>query len=121
MPGRNLVLRTTSDETAAVAKAAVAQLARRLTLHLSDEDIVAPEGGADVAPRETAQALTVLHLLEHIHKAAEQLQRAAALTAARAGAGYPQIGDACGMTRQGARRRWPGLFDHSDAAPMEHR
>ncbi|MEV4283467.1 hypothetical protein [Actinoplanes xinjiangensis] len=31
--------------------------------------------------------------------------------AARAGADYSQIGAAVGMSRQGARRRWPGLAD----------
>ncbi|MBC3839276.1 hypothetical protein GXW82_00940 [Streptacidiphilus sp. 4-A2] len=33
----------------------------------------------------------------------------AATAAAREGAGYPQLGAACNMSRQGARRRWPGL------------
>ncbi|MER5966360.1 response regulator [Streptomyces sp. NPDC002057] len=112
MPGKDFVLRTNPDETAAVAKAAVAQMTRRLAKQLL-EDVPS-------APDEAAEALTRLHLLEQLQQAAEQLQRGAALSAARGGAGYPQIGAACGMTRQGARRRWPGLFDHSDEAPMEH-
>ena len=35
------------------------------------------------------------------------------------GAGYPQLGRACNMSRQGARRRWPGLVasaGHAHAA-----
>ncbi|MFH9864015.1 response regulator [Streptomyces sp. NPDC017202] len=113
MPGKNFRLRTTPEETAAVADAAVGRLARRLTLQLLEEDPPAPEG----AP---VRALTLLYVLDQLQQAAERLQRSAAVSAARAGAGYPQLGAACGMTRQGARRRWPGLFHHSDEAPMEH-
>ncbi|MGW8777119.1 response regulator [Streptomyces sp. NPDC055796] len=109
MPGKNFHLRTTPKETAAVADAAVADLARRLALRLQ-KDLSNPTA------EERAQALALLHVLDHLHEAAERLQRVAAADAARAGAGYPQIGRACGMTRQGARRRWPGLFDHTSHA-----
>ncbi|WP_030722093.1 response regulator [Streptomyces sp. NRRL F-2580] len=112
MPGKNFHLRTTPKETAAVADAAVADLARRLTLQLQ-KDLSHP------AADDRAQALARLHVLDHLQAAAERLQRAAAADAARAGAGYPQIGRACGMTRQGARRRWPGLFNHTDEASTE--
>ncbi|MER6393721.1 response regulator [Streptomyces sp. NPDC001523] len=113
MPGKDFTLRTTSEQTAAAADAAVAQLVKRLAHQLLGEVPPAPAG-------DPAQALSVLHLLDQLQQAAERLQRGAAVAAARAGAGYPQIGAACGMTRQGARRRWPGLFQHSDEAPMEH-
>ncbi|MGW1771313.1 response regulator [Streptomyces sp. NPDC002104] len=113
MAGKNFTLRITPEETAAVAEAAVGQLARHLAHQLLEEDPHAPEG-------DPARALSLLHLLDEFQQAAERLQRSAALSAARAGAGYPQIGAACGMTRQGARRRWPGLFQHSDESPMEH-
>ncbi|WP_392961245.1 response regulator [Streptomyces sp. LN245] len=113
MPGKNFVLRTTPEETALVADAAVGQLARRLALQLLEEAPPAPQG-------DSARALAVLYVLDQLQQAAERLQRDAAVSAARAGAGYPQIGAACGMTRQGARRRWPGFFDHSHEAPMEH-
>ncbi|MGI5447424.1 response regulator [Streptomyces sp. CA-243310] len=112
MPGKNFVLRTTPRETAAVADAAVADLSRRLAYRLLE----VPE---DPAANDPAQALALLHLLDQLQEATERLQREAAKTAARAGAGYPQIGAACGMTRQGARRRWPGLFNHTDEAPAE--
>ncbi|MFD9368441.1 response regulator [Streptomyces sp. NPDC060020] len=112
MPGKNFHLRTTPKETAAVADAAVADLARRLALQLQ-KDLSHP------AADDRAQALARLHVLDHLQEAAERLQRAAAADAARAGAGYPQIGRACGMTRQGARRRWPGLFNHTDEVPTE--
>ena len=38
-----------------------------------------------------------------------ELSRTAAARAVDYGADYPDLGDATGMTRQGARRRWPGL------------
>ncbi|MFB7382485.1 response regulator [Kitasatospora purpeofusca] len=112
MPGKNFVLRTTQHQTAAVADAAVGRLARRLALELLEDPSLAATGGP-------AGALSLLHVLDHLQHATERLQYEAALTAARAGAGYPQLGAACGMTRQGARRRWPGLFDRSDKKPAE--
>ncbi|MFE9559065.1 response regulator [Streptomyces sp. NPDC006703] len=69
---------------------------------------------------DSAPALTLLHVLVQVQQSAERLQRAAAKDAARTGAGYPQIGEASGMTRQGARQRWPGLFNHSSNATTEH-
>ncbi|MFJ8043341.1 response regulator [Kitasatospora sp. NPDC096147] len=109
MPGKNFVLRSSTEETAAIAEAAVDRLARRLVLHLLE-----PTGAGAAAP-----ALGLVHVLDRLRLAAEHLQREAAVTAARAGAGYPQLGAACGLTRQGARRRWPGIYDHSDEAPTE--
>ncbi|MEU8952090.1 response regulator [Streptomyces sp. NPDC048489] len=112
MPGKSFVLRTTPQETAAVADATVADLAQRLAHKL----LVAPaQQGVD----DSERALALLHLLDHIQQATDRLQKDAARAAARAGASYPQIGAACGMTRQGARRRWPGLFNHTDEAPAE--
>ncbi len=49
-----------------------------------------------------------------IRDSAEQLAASAALSAAQRGADYPAIGDAAGMTRQGARRKWPGLAGMGD-------
>lgn len=113
MPGRNFDVDTSTQEKSARADAAVDELARRLTLQLLADT---PHSTSD----EPTRALTRLHVLTHLQRAAERLQRTAALDAARAGAGYPQIGEASDMTRQGARRRWPGLFHHSDEAPTEH-
>ncbi|MFE6937428.1 response regulator [Streptomyces sp. NPDC057699] len=113
MPGKNFELRTTPDETAVIADAEVDSLAQRLARRLS-------ETSRRQAPDDPAPALALLHVLENLQQAAERLQREAAVAAARAGAGYPQLGAACGMSRQGARRRWPGLFQHSDEKPTEH-
>ncbi|MGQ4435608.1 MULTISPECIES: response regulator [unclassified Streptomyces] len=113
MPDKKFVVRTTPQQTATIADRAVDDLARRIVLHLLEDP---SQSTAD----DPTQALTRLHVLAHLQRAAERLQRNAAVDAARAGAGYPQIGEACDMTRQGARRRWPGLFHHSDEAPTEH-
>ena len=58
--------------------------------------------------------LAKLASLLAIRDTAEQLAASAALSAAQRGADYPAIGDAAGMTRQGARRKWPGLAGLSD-------
>ncbi|GAA3020109.1 hypothetical protein GCM10020229_34120 [Kitasatospora albolonga] len=110
MPGKNFLLRATTEETAAIAEAAVDRLARRLALQLLADS---PAAGT------AAPALGLLHVLEQVQRAAERLQGGAAATAVRAGAGYPQLGSACGLTRQGARRRWPGIHDRSAEAPTE--
>ncbi|MCX5071863.1 response regulator [Streptomyces sp. NBC_00513] len=116
MPGQNFPPRTTSQETAAVADTAVAELARRLARRLLDAPTTPRADEAD----DPTRALALLNVLDHVRQAAERLQGDVAAGAARAGAGYPQLGDACGITRQGARRRWPGLFDHSHDKPTEH-
>ncbi|MFH8468421.1 response regulator [Streptomyces sp. NPDC017991] len=112
MPGKDFALRITPQETATIADATVGDLAQRLARRL----VEAPSSPASDDP---AQALALLHVLDHLKQASERLQQDAAVAAARAGAGYPQIGAACGMTRQGARRRWPGLFHHSNEKPTE--
>ncbi|MFB7778967.1 response regulator [Streptomyces bauhiniae] len=114
MPGKNFVVPTTPQETAALADAAVDDLARRIVRQLTEG---VPRS---LLPDDPSHALARLHVLTHLQRAAERLQRAAAVDAARAGAGYPQLGEASEMTRQGARRRWPGLFTHSHEAPTEH-
>ncbi|MFE9116680.1 response regulator [Streptomyces sp. NPDC007172] len=111
MPGKNYPSRTRPQETAEVTDRAVGDLARRIADMPRDPG--QPEGDG------AARALTLLHVLVQVQRSAERLQRSAAERAAHAGAGYPQIGEACGMTRQGARRRWPELFHHSPEAPTE--
>lgn len=62
---------------------------------------------------ESRSALRRLRVLVHLRDAVRELESAAARDAAVAGAGYPQIGEASHMSRQGARRRWPGLMNDS--------
>ncbi|UUS29477.1 MULTISPECIES: response regulator [Streptomyces] len=112
MPGKNFHMRTTPQETAGLAEAAVGALAQRLAHQLL-------EASSHPAPDDPTRALAMLHVLDHLQQATERLQREAAVAAARAGAGYPQLGAACGLTRQGARRRWPGIYHHSHEKPTE--
>ncbi|HTI20630.1 MAG TPA: hypothetical protein VL652_06535 [Kutzneria sp.] len=84
-----------SDEQRAELTAAVDRLAR------------AAGPGADGDQRE--HWLAVLTTLLAVRDSAEQLAATAARKAADHGADYPEIGAAAGMTRQGARRKWPGL------------
>jgi hypothetical protein len=67
--------------------------------------VTALGAGADAR----TEALAHLHMLVHLQHAVALLEDRAAEEAAAAGAGYPQIGRACNISRQGARRRWPGL------------
>ncbi|GAA3439204.1 hypothetical protein [Kutzneria kofuensis] len=69
--------------------------------------------GPDADRRESW--LAALTSLLVIRDSAEQLAASAALSAAQHGADYPDIGAAAGMTRQGARRKWPGLAGLADA------
>lgn len=71
--------------------------------------------GSDLPDPDLRQMwLMALTSLLAIRDSAEQLAGSAALSAAQRGADYPAIGDAAGMTRQGARRKWPGLAGLSD-------
>lgn len=75
-------------------------------------------GAPDDGPRSDADLrqlwLAALTSLLAIRDSAEQLAASAALSAAERGADYPEIGAAAGMTRQGARRKWPGLAGLAD-------
>lgn len=104
MPGIHFSLRMSEEELAALAAGAVDDLVR----HLVRRAFEPLPGPGDHSPAQ-AEALAHLHMLIHLRQAIEQLEESAAHEAADAGAGYPQIGRASNMTRQGARRRWPGL------------
>lgn len=110
MPGVHFSLRMTDDEISDLTAREVDGLVRRLVPEVFELSC----GPADHSP-EQAQALAHLHLLTYLQQAVEQLEAEAAQQAAGAGAGYPQIGRASKMTRQGARRRWPGLAGHPPA------
>lgn len=83
--------------------AAVDELAHRLV-----HDLARPPG-VDGASDARWHALARLRVLMQVERAVHDLEQGAARAAAVAGAGYPEIGRAASMTRQGARRRWPGL------------
>lgn len=107
-------MRGLSDAQRAELTTAVEQLAWAVA-----RDVLALE--PDAGPRsdlpevdQRQMWLAALSSLLAIRDSAEQLAGSAALSAAERGADYPAIGDAAGMTRQGARRKWPGLAGLSD-------
>jgi hypothetical protein len=103
-----------SDAQRAELAAAVEQLA-----WTAAREVLGLEPGAG-PPSDLPEAgrqqlwLAALRSLLAIRDSAEALASSAALSAAQHGADYPAIGDAAGMTRQGARRKWPGLAGLSD-------
>jgi hypothetical protein len=107
-------MRRLSDAQRADLAAAVERLAwtaARETLQLGP----GAGPGSDLADADPQQMwLAALTSLLAIRDSAEQLAASAALSAAQRGADYPAIGEAAGMTRQGARRKWPGLAGLSD-------
>lgn len=107
MPGTHFAARLPDEELAALATDAVDDLARRMARRVLRP--LALPGTADEDARARAEALAYLHTLNLLQQAVDRLENLAAEQAAAAGAGYPQIGRACNISRQGARRRWPGL------------
>ncbi len=98
------------QQIAALADRAVEDLAHLLAGRAFAVRPVAgsvPAGGTAVS--EPDSALARLHALAHLRQAVQRCADLEAQAAALAGAGYPQLGDAWGISRQGARRRWPGL------------
>lgn len=109
MPGTHFAVVLSEDEIAAIADAAIGDLADRLARRAFRS--LGPDPGAAGAdrPQGQAAALANLHALIQLREAVERQADLAARLAAGAGAGYPQLGQACKISRQGARRRWPGL------------
>ncbi|QKW18356.1 hypothetical protein HUT16_04110 [Kitasatospora sp. NA04385] len=85
------------DELSMLCASAVSELAGKMAHGLFGAD---PE----------TDHLARLRVLAHLQWAVAQQCDQTALRAASSGAGYPQLGQAVGITRQGARRRWPGLI-----------
>jgi hypothetical protein len=84
---------------------------QRADLAAAVDRLAASTAGETVGPEADGRQLWLATLtsLLAIRDSAEQLAASAALSAAEHGADYPEIGAAAGMTRQGARRKWPGL------------
>ncbi len=53
--------------------------------------------------------LAMIALSEQVRRVAERIAASSAEEAVRLGAGYPDLGEAAGISRQAARKRWPGL------------
>ncbi|SHN17834.1 response regulator [Actinacidiphila paucisporea] len=93
----------TREETLRRAHDALHELVRELAaIHGDGPD---GEGGPD----ELAETLDRLAALAVLHDAVQSQVLLAARDAAAAGANYAQLGAAWNITRQGARKRWPGL------------
>ncbi|WP_431949940.1 hypothetical protein [Actinacidiphila sp. bgisy167] len=108
MPGTHFAPRMPEEELAALTIGAVDDLVRRLARRTL-RPLTGPGAADDDAVAARGEALAYLHMLNFLHEAVGHLENLAAEQAAAAGAGYPQIGRACNISRQGARRRWPGL------------
>ncbi|MFJ5262092.1 hypothetical protein ACIQAC_16670 [Streptomyces sp. NPDC088387] len=104
--------RASSEDTAVLMTEVVEELTRRLARRNGR-----PPEPADRADESRGYALERLRVLTHIKQAVRRLEDQAAHAAAQNGAGYPEIGQAVGMSRQGARRRWPGLTANSTFHP----
>lgn len=118
MPGIHFTVLLSEDEIAGIADAAIADLAARLA-HRAFQPLAEPSAVPE------ADDLARLHALAHLQRAVERQTDRSAASAAAAGAGYPQLGRACDISRQGARRRWPGLVPprsrgHNPAAERNH-
>jgi hypothetical protein len=88
---------------------------RELGLGLGDPPLT--EFSNDVpVERQREVRLKLLAVLEQIRTALDGKARHVAAAAAKAGADYSDLGEAVGMTRQGARRRWPDLAEVTRAA-----
>ncbi|GGV15179.1 hypothetical protein GCM10010495_31640 [Kitasatospora herbaricolor] len=124
------VTRMSEEQIAALAEAALADLAARLAQR-AFRPLPPPAGpGAPPTPDQGAHlmetdlqgdALARLHTLVHLRRAAERLTDQVARDAVEAGAGYPQLGEALEMSRQGARKRWPGLVPAAPSHPPTER
>ncbi|MFF9765403.1 hypothetical protein ACF1GT_02060 [Streptomyces sp. NPDC014636] len=91
----------------------VDELARRL----APGTLPSPPEHGDTLDHARRQALVRLRILTGVKEALRHLEDQAARAAADGGAGYPEIGQAMRMSRQGARRRWPGLITNSTPRP----
>ncbi|CAG6394435.1 Response regulator receiver domain-containing protein [Actinacidiphila cocklensis] len=101
--GTSSVVPPRHNELVSLAEQAVEELAGRLAA----EALRGREGPA--RDGDAGEALARLQALSYILNAARNRAAQAASAAALGGAGYPDLGRAWGITRQGARRRWPGL------------
>ncbi|MEU0126611.1 response regulator [Streptomyces sp. NPDC006289] len=105
------------EELAERARLAVAEAARQLVV---SSPVGVPDGQDPDELRN--DALASLRALAYLGRAVEECAALAARTAAQEGAGYPQLGRAWGVSRQGARKRWPGLVFTARPAsrPLPH-
>ncbi|MGI5186498.1 hypothetical protein ACQEVZ_60730 [Dactylosporangium sp. CA-152071] len=115
---------TAGDQTERVEQAARARLQEQLQelawvearrrMGLGDRPPYAPGDGSPEQQR--ASWLAMLAACELLREELKDWATVAAHAAARVGADYGDLGDAVSITRQAARKRWPGLADTAKAA-----
>ncbi|MEU6775064.1 hypothetical protein [Streptomyces sp. NPDC046759] len=93
------------------------QVVDELARHLEPDTFPSPADHPDTLDHARRRALVRLRVLTDVKEAVRYLENLAAHAAAAGGAGYPEIGQAISMSRQGARRRWPGLITSSTHHP----
>ena len=96
------------------------QVVDELTRRLAQDSLDPLAEYLDVSDDARRRALVRLHILTGVKQAVRHLEDQEAHAAAASGAGYPEIGRAVSMSRQGARRRWPGLITNSTHRPTAH-
>jgi hypothetical protein len=116
MPGPPAVSCPPGEATTASVARLVDELARQPE---QDRDHRTPDPVdlVDTPGEARRTALVRLRVLGRVKEAVRELEDQAAHAAAAGGAGYPEIGQALGMSRQGARRRWPGLVTSTAPSP----
>lgn len=110
MPGKHFAVVLPEDEIAALADAAVRDLAETIA-HRAFRPLALESSLPDALSE--GRALARLHALTHVQQAVVRQAEQAARHAAQTGAGYPQLGHVANISRQGARRRWPGLVPNT--------
>ncbi len=93
------------------------ELADQLSARVRDLPAAAPDDAHLVVRDAGDWHLARLRALREIRTVAEQLADRTVAAAGTRGAGYPQLGDAWAITRQGARKKWP----HAVSAPTPER
>jgi hypothetical protein len=99
-----------SEQDRAVLRDNVSDLVWIWALRLTDAGAV-PQPPASAGPTDertrACGELARLAAIEEIQRNLTELARRAAEEAALYGATYPEVGEAAGISRQAARRRWP--------------
>ncbi|MGO4749589.1 hypothetical protein AB4212_13365 [Streptomyces sp. 2MCAF27] len=93
------------------------ELADQLSTRVRDLPADAPEGAHLVVRDAGDWHLARLRALREIRTVAEQLADQTVAAAGIRGASYPQLGDAWAITRQGARKKWPGAVSAMSPPP----
>ncbi|MEU0074142.1 hypothetical protein ABZ027_32075 [Streptomyces sp. NPDC006332] len=93
------------------------ELADQLSTRVRDLPAAAPEDAHLVVRDAGDWHLARLRALREIRTVAEQLADRTVAAAGTRGAGYPQLGDAWAITRQGARKKWPDAVSAMSEPP----